>query len=90
MAWKLRPKSSAMASCMGSADFSSFSEMKLKDSATTVFNVKLAAAILAVEGTMRNSNLFPVKANGDVRFRSELSNGSGERDEVPTRSKSPR
>jgi hypothetical protein len=38
-----------------------------------VFNTMLASAIDMDDGTMRNSNLLPVKANGDVRLRSELS-----------------
>ena len=37
-------------------------------SAITVFRVVIGPAQLADEPTARNSNLLPVKANGDVRF----------------------
>ena len=42
-------------------------------SATIVFKTVIGAAELADEPTARNSNLFPVKANGEVLFRSVLS-----------------
>ena len=49
-------------------------------SATIVFNTVIGTAQLAVLPTARNSNLFPVKANGEVRLRSVLSsNTSGMR-----------
>ena len=42
-------------------------------SATAVFKAIIALAQLASEPTARNSNLFPVKAKGEVRLRSVLS-----------------
>src|SRR5690606_39392072 len=48
--------------------------------ATIEFKVVIAFAQFAVEPTARNSNLFPVKAKGEVRLRSVLSNKtSGDR-----------
>ena len=41
--------------------------------ATIVLSTVIGLAQLAVDPTARNSNLFPVKAKGDVRFRSVLS-----------------
>ena len=41
--------------------------------ATIAFKVVIALAQFADEPTALNSNLFPVKANGEVRFRSVLS-----------------
>ncbi len=41
--------------------------------ATIVFKTVIGTAQFADEPTALNSNLFPVKANGDVRFRSVLS-----------------
>ena len=41
--------------------------------ATIEFKVVIALAQLADEPTARNSNLFPVKANGEVLFLSVLS-----------------
>ena len=38
------------------------------------FKTVIGLAQLAVEPTARNSNLLPVKAKEDVRFRSVLSN----------------
>ena len=43
-------------------------------SATIVFKMVIGAAEFAEEPTALNSNLFPVKANGEVLFRSVLSN----------------
>jgi hypothetical protein len=37
-----------------------------------VFKTTIGAEILAAEPTARNSNLFPVKAKGDVLFLSGL------------------
>ncbi|MNI25806.1 hypothetical protein D3C73_794820 [compost metagenome] len=42
--------------------------------ATIAFNTVIGKAEFAEEPTARNSNLLPVKANGEVRFRSVLSN----------------
>ena len=39
-------------------------------SATMVLSTVLGQAMLALDPTARNSNLFPVKANGEVRLRS--------------------
>ena len=38
-----------------------------------VFNTVILMAQFAAEPTARNSNLLPVKANGEVRFLSVLS-----------------
>ena len=56
-----------------SSAFSRTSAYSDKTSATAAFSMILAQAMLFDEPTMRNSNLFPVKANGDVRFRSVVS-----------------
>ena len=53
--------------------FSSSSAISLKLSATIVFNTTFAGAIESEEPTIRNSNLLPVKANGDVLFLSVAS-----------------
>ena len=53
--------------------FSSSSAISLKLSATIVFNTTFAGAIESAEPTIRNSNLLPVKANGDVLFLSVAS-----------------
>ena len=45
----------------------------LSCSATAAFRVVIAPAQLADDPTARNSNLLPVKANGDVLLRSVLS-----------------
>ena len=42
-------------------------------SATAAFSRTIGNAIDCDEPTARNSNLFPVNANGDVRLRSVLS-----------------
>ena len=44
-----------------------------KASATIAFKIVFGLAIESAEPTMRNSNLFPVNANGDVRFLSVAS-----------------
>ena len=41
-----------------------------------VLSTVLGQAMLALEPTARNSNLFPVKANGEVRLRSPECRGS--------------
>ena len=48
-----------------------------------VFRTKLAPAIDCNEPTMRNSNLLPVKAKGEVRLRSVVSLGSEGSELVP-------
>ena len=48
----------------------------VKASATAAFNTIIALAQLASLPTARNSNLFPVKAKGDVLLRSVLSMSS--------------
>ena len=57
--------------------FSKISSTSLRNlinwSATIVFNTVIGAAELAEDPTARNSNLLPVKANGDVLLRSVLS-----------------
>ena len=40
-----------------------------------VFNIKFGPAMEAEEGTILNSNLFPVKAKGEVLFLSVVSLG---------------
>ena len=44
-----------------------------RDSATAVFKITFGPDREREEPGIRNSNLFPVKANGDVRLRSVLS-----------------
>ena len=53
-------------------------------SATMVLITVLGSAMEALDGTIRNSNLFPVKANGDVRFRSVVSCLNRGRVDTPT------
>ena len=53
-------------------------------SAAMVFSVTFAPAIDWAEPTIRNSNLSPVKAKGDVRLRSVLSFGITGRVSTPT------
>ena len=56
------------------AIFSSTSALKACScSATAAFNTSIADAQLACEPTARNSKRLPVKAKGEVRFRSVLS-----------------
>ena len=47
--------------------------MRLILSATTAFKTVMGKAVFAEDPTARNSNLFPVKAKGDVLFLSVLS-----------------
>ena len=47
--------------------------MSPMDSATAALRSTIGNAIDCDDPTARNSNLFPVNANGDVRFRSVLS-----------------
>ena len=56
-----------------SSAFSSMSAASLKASATMVFSTVLGEAMESDDPTMRNSNLLPVKAKGDVRFLSVAS-----------------
>ena len=50
-----------------------------------VLITKFGVAMEAEDPTMRNSNLFPVKAKGEVRLRSEVSMGSAGSVETPMR-----
>ena len=63
----------ALQAASKSSAFSSTSAASQKASATMAFRVVLAAAMESLEPTMRNSNLLPVKAKGEVRFRSVAS-----------------
>ena len=45
----------------------------LNSSATAVFSIMFAHAIDSEEPSIRNSNLFPVNAKGEVLFRSVVS-----------------
>ncbi len=56
-----------------SSAFSSTSQASEKASATIVFNTTFDCATESWEPTIRNSNLLPVNANGDVRLRSVAS-----------------
>jgi len=56
-----------------SAEPSSSLAASSKASATIAFNVMFGIAIESIEPTIRNSNLFPVKANGEVLFLSVAS-----------------
>ena len=58
---------------IGSSEASSTSAAWLNVSATIVLSTVFGSAMEAVEPTIRNSNLLPVKANGDVRLRSVAS-----------------
>ena len=53
--------------------FSKRSAKRQRISATAVFRLILLQAMDCEEPSMRNSNLLPVKANGDVRLRSLVS-----------------
>ena len=55
----------------------------MSESATAVLSITFVQAMLKEEPGMRNSNLLPVKANGEVRLRSELSCGIAGRAETP-------
>ena len=58
-------------------DFSSWSANCCNSSAMMVFKAMLGPEIDWLEPSIRNSNLLPVKAMGEVRFRSVLSWGMG-------------
>ena len=49
-----------------------------------VLSTVFASAMQPEEGTMRNSNLLPVKANGEVRLRSVASRRMKGSVETPT------
>ena len=51
------------------------SAKRSSSSATAVLMTVLVSAMEAEEPSMRNSNLLPVKANGEVRLRSVVSLG---------------
>ena len=50
-----------------------------------LFSTMFASAMQPEDGTMRNSNLLPVKANGEVRFLSVASRRMNGSVETPTR-----
>ena len=56
-----------------SSAFSSLSAASQNASATIAFSVVFGPAMESAEPTIRNSNLLPVKANGEVRLRSVAS-----------------
>ena len=62
-----------LASAVKSVLPSSSSAASQKASATMVLSTVFAVAMQSDEPTMRNSNLLPVKANGEVRLRSVAS-----------------
>ena len=67
---------SLIRSCTASSKSSAFSrtsQASANASATIVFSTMFAFAIESREPTIRNSNLFPVNANGDVLFLSVAS-----------------
>ena len=66
----------AVASLFTSLAFSRRVAISSSASAAIVFKTTFGPEIEADEPTMRNSNLLPVKANGEVRLRSVLSIGS--------------
>ena len=68
--WKLSAVSRMSANC-------------LRDSATAVLRTVLQSAMELDEPTIRNSNLFPVNAKGEVLFLSVVSFGSFGRISVP-------
>ena len=63
--------------------FSSRVAISSRASATMVFSTTLGPEMDWEEPTMRNSNLLPVKAKGEVRLRSVLSLGSSGRVSTP-------
>ena len=63
--------------------FSSSSHASANASATIVFNTTFGWETESWEPTIRNSNLFPVNANGDVRLRSVASFIKSGRDFTP-------
>ena len=65
----------AARSAWKSAEASSWSANWRRDSATTVFSTMFGPAMENAEPSIRNSNLLPVKAKGEVRFRSVVSLG---------------
>ena len=64
---------SAFNSLSKSSAFSSLSQASSNASAAIVFKTTLQFDRESWEPSIRNSNLFPVKANGDVRLRSVAS-----------------
>src|ERR1035437_9463779 len=67
----------------------SLSESASTDAATIVFRTVFGHAGEALEPSARNSNLFPVNANGLVRLRSPPCSGSGGSTGVPRPRKDP-
>ena len=66
---------SAVRAALKSSAPSSSSAYWRRDSATAVFSTILALAMDMDDPTIRNSNLFPVNAKGDVLLRSVASCG---------------
>ena len=64
---------SLLKSDLKSSLFSRISANWLSTSATIVLSTIIGPAMEKAEPSIRNSNLFPVKAKGDVRFRSVVS-----------------
>ena len=69
--------------------FSNLSHTSAKTSATIVFNTTFGSEIDCVEPTIRNSNLFPVNANGDVLLRSVASFSNAGNEWTPDANLSP-
>ena len=74
----------AAASAFLSLAFSRRVAIWSRASAVIVFRATLGPAIDCDEPTVLNSNLFPVKAKGEVRLRSVLSLGISGRVSTPT------
>ena len=68
---------------MKSFEPSSSSAIWQSSSATIVFMIVFVQEIESAEPSIRNSNLFPVKAKGDVRLRSVVSFGKSGRTSTP-------
>ena len=64
--------------------FSSTSANCIRASATAALSIIFGQAIESLEPTMRNSNLLPVKANGEVLLRSVESRGNLGRISTPS------
>lgn len=75
---------SALRSLLKSADPSSASANCASSSATIVLSTTFGPEMENAEPSMRNSNLLPVNANGDVRLRSVVSFGKRGRMCTPT------
>jgi hypothetical protein len=74
----------AAASAFLSLAFSRREAISSRASAAMVFRATLGPAMDCAEPTILNSNLFPVKAKGEVLLRSVLSLGNKGRVSTPT------